>query len=514
MCRVTPNPQRHGRRIGHKRPKPVALETKVVATTITPAQPISNAHAADTSSSTMPEKTRPLLPYPVVKEESPTLNAGIALFSTNVPGSWPKNWEFVPIHTMGYGYCEFAWILKSLLLADDEHNLRVLISAAYALSYTLLSASDETLQLLIDSDRMRLGGAGNQNPSLYYSMDPHSPADIRKESSLLLNNFMGFANNNNHVLRDETTASYALFLMGIILHGSDYGMCLQYTEAKVAAQCLTTHGRNIKRAAAAFKINGLHAPGHCTALIGRRLYDKVRNRGPGAKVTIPNIHPLTHAIFNKMALLAREATLDAKNACVAAIQECLPKGSAYRSSNAVSNDRPVPPLKPEVMAVPNLKPEVKDTDNDGLFRFQGRSKTALKKAEAADAQEAAVFSAALAASAAEAAEAAQAAPAPAKEAPKSGIPEAAPADADARSDSAEPDDAAAAALAAGALSPPRAPLRIAVLSPKFADLSDDVKSKIASLPVLRPGLNLGAAVAAARPPLAAPRMRLRSGSKS
>ena len=24
MCRVTPNPQRHGRRIGHKRPKPVA----------------------------------------------------------------------------------------------------------------------------------------------------------------------------------------------------------------------------------------------------------------------------------------------------------------------------------------------------------------------------------------------------------------------------------------------------------------------------------------------------------
>ena len=88
-----------------------------------------------------------------------------------------------------------------------------------------------------------------------------------------------------------------------------------------------------------------------------------------------------------------------------------------------------------------------------------------------------------------------------------------PADTATRADAAPADDAAAAALVAGVLAPSRAPSLIKVLSPTFADLSDKVKSKIAALPVLRPGgLNLGAAANAARPPPVA--YRLRSGSKS
>jgi hypothetical protein len=475
-------------------------------TVIIPPRPFTPLSPADTSTSSPSEYNGLDTVIPLEQCSSAPINNAIAHFANNVP---PTPTPFVAMRTMGDNVCQFAWILKSMLLSDSRANLLILIGAAYNIARHLHDASDELLSRIMATDKMTHGNTDNHgNPGQrYFAEKIFTPASLRIELATFLDNYHPFIRGGNKPPTMSDTPM-TLFLLGIMLESGDYPVNFQ--EGTNASNFYSTTGRLPASSAAYYPINGILVDMHCYGLIPKVRYDNFRYRIPPR---FPATIVLPAAVLLLLARL-KDLSVDNNHFCRQAIGAAagIPFTSGYeerRAREAAATKLRAPPA-PDVVVVDDTLPAPEPG-----FTFQGRKLAAAKSAtiaaaanKATDALEAANLAAAKSASLLTATETAAAEAAIAEGSSTTGV----------------PDTAAADALAQGSInSPERAvreldgPLPIGVLSPKFAVRAAELAE---GRTLLRPGsragprgLNLARAAKEAQPPQA-PRAssRLRTGA--
>ena len=494
--------------------RPAAGKAVSTTTTTTTAERFVNLSTALNSAATCEKKDGLNSKIPIEHFSNDLTATALARLSSNViPASTTA---LVTLVTMGCNVCQFAWILKSLKLADDKANLLILISAAYNLAQHLRVASDDFLLRIMAAD-MTTSGATNSTGELgprYFANYPLGVDNFRQEIIDFVNTYMDFVNRGTSP-RVMSDTPMTFLLMGLIIGNRDFVMRMQ--ELGGGDKFYSTTGSSNSHTFTAGKgpinITGVLIDLHCSAVMTINDYNGTRYRPP------PDSGPALRCAPQTLALAARvrELANDHNKVCERALEAAA--GTKYETNyNELEARKKAKAAEVDngAKAVAEANPAAKlDADAD-TFCFQGRPAQAAKgreiaaaEAKAADAKEAADVAAATANSLE-----GEDDDAPGMAAAKKASLEAA----DVRSDSGVPDDAAADALVQGMNTPERAvvPLapgvsllkpnhvvRAASMARAFSPISPELAGKISMRGI---GLNLGAA-AGARPPVALRRGR-------